>query len=73
MLTLDSNCCTAGVHVHSNRLVQAVVFLSLLCVGMCVCGYICVCVCVCVCGGGGGGTSVVFFVGVGVGGACLLC
>ena len=53
MLTLDSNCCTAGVHVHSNRLVQAVIFLSLLRVGMCVCGGV---------GrvGGGGGTSVFF-------------
>ena len=71
MLTLDSNCCTAGVHVHSNHLVQAVVFLSLLCVGMCVCGYVCVCVCVWWRWGVRGGGAC-FFVGVRVGGARLL-
>lgn len=50
MLTLDSDCCTAGVHVHSNHLVQAVVFsFSTLC------GYMYVCVVGARGGGGGGG------------------
>ena len=66
MLTLDSNCCTAGVHVHSNRLVQAVIFLSLLRVGMCVCG---------VGGGGGwvGGHERVFLWGLGLGVRACFC